>query len=197
MRKTNQQNTTHKNQRAFPWEQRGFLFSAFYLLFSNRSRRGEALIEALVALGILMVGFLGIMELLSRSLSLNRVVAQRYAASYLAAEGIEVVKNISDTNIVNNPGDRNAWRQGLDAGSYEAEYGAASLEANNTRNFYFDSATGLYDYSGFGNTPFRRRVEISHPNADEMKVNSIVDWITRGGGSFTVNVEDHFYNWRP
>ena len=37
-----------------------------------------------------MVGFLGIVTLLSRALALNRVVGDNYTATYLAAEGIAV-----------------------------------------------------------------------------------------------------------
>jgi len=160
---------------------------------NHGTRNGQALIEALVAMGILTVGFMGIMELLSRSLSLNRVVAQQYIGSYLAAEGIEVVKNMVDTNVING----RIWNSGLDVGTYEVEYGSGALEANSSRNFSLDPVTGIYDYSGTANTTFKRRVEISYPNTDEMRVNSITDWITRGGGTFSVNTEDHFFNWRP
>src|SRR3989344_7355701 len=63
-------------------------------------RSGQALVEVMVAVSILTVGFLGIVGLLSRALALNRVVADNYTATYLAAEGIEITKNIVDGNVV-------------------------------------------------------------------------------------------------
>ena len=55
----------------------------------NRSS-GQVLIEAMVAISIVTVGLLGIFSVLSRSLSLNRTVADNYVAANLAAEGIEI-----------------------------------------------------------------------------------------------------------
>jgi len=66
----------------------------------NNSSRAQLLIEALVALGILTSSFLGILGLISQSISLNRAIADQYTASYLAAEGIEIVKNVVDQNEV-------------------------------------------------------------------------------------------------
>ena len=60
--------------------------------------KGYVLVESVVAMTIVVVGLLGIFSLLSQSLSLNRVVGDRYVGTYLAAEGIEVVKNIIDNN---------------------------------------------------------------------------------------------------
>lgn len=66
----------------------------------NNSSRAQLLIEALVALGILTSSFLGILGLISQSISLNRAIADQYTASYLAAEGIEIVKNVVDQNEI-------------------------------------------------------------------------------------------------
>ena len=63
-----------------------------------RKNKGYILIEAIIAITIAVVGLLGIFSLLSRSLSLNRVVADRFVASYLVAESIEIVKNLVDNN---------------------------------------------------------------------------------------------------
>ena len=40
------------------------------------------------------------LSLLSNSIALNRVVNDQFIANYLAMEGIEVVKNIVDGNII-------------------------------------------------------------------------------------------------
>ncbi|MEK7182766.1 MAG: prepilin-type N-terminal cleavage/methylation domain-containing protein, partial [Patescibacteria group bacterium] len=57
---------------------------------------GQTLVELMIAMSVMSVGLLGVFAVLSQSLGLNRVVANQYVAANLAAEGIEVVKNIAD-----------------------------------------------------------------------------------------------------
>src|SRR5688572_13216996 len=63
-------------------------------------RDGQTIVEAMVAVSLLVVGFLGMITLINRSIGLNRVVSDNYTATYLAAEGIEVVKNLLDRNFI-------------------------------------------------------------------------------------------------
>ncbi len=156
-------------------------------------RRAQAIVEALVAVSALTVGFLGIFSLLSQSFALNRVVSNNYTANYLASEGIEVVKNILDANIING----RAWDSGLGAGAYELSYDSRSLDPNQGRTLSFDPVTDLYSYSGSVATPFKRVITLTKVSNAELKVASEVSWNDRGGASFRVNLEDHFYKWRP
>ena len=45
--------------------------------------------EAMIAITLLLVGFLGTITLINRSVGLTRVVADSYVGSYLASEGVE------------------------------------------------------------------------------------------------------------
>ncbi len=173
---------------------RRFPLSAFYFPFSarRRARRGQVVVESLVALGILTVGFLGILTLLSRSISLNRVVSDNYTATYLAAEGLEVVKNIIDTNVIQN----RPWNSGFSNGDFEVQYASALLEATQSRFLLFDPSQNLYSYGGSVVTPFTRTIRVALVGGNEIKVNSIVSWSSRGG-EYDINLEDHFFNWRP
>lgn len=157
------------------------------------NQKGQLLIESFVAIGILVIGFLGILSLLSRSLSLNNVVSSQYIASNLAAEGIEVVKNLIDHNIIQNP----QWNLGITAGSHEISFNSQSLETYQNRFLLFDPANNVYNYQAGQLTPYKREIKIINISSDEIQVNSIVKWITRGGGQLEVNLEDHFFNWRP
>ena len=159
------------------------------------SRSGQALIEALVAMSVLSIGFMGIFHLLSQSLALNRVVSSNYVGSYLAGEGIEVVKNIIDSNIV--AAGAGSWKSGLGDGNYEVQYNSAAVANNQNRFILYDSNTHLYGYGSGSTTMFKRVVTIENLSAREMKVKSKVTWTGYGGGASEVEVEDHFYNWRP
>jgi len=159
-------------------------------------RSGQLLIEMLVALGILTIGFLGVTSLLSRALGLNRVVADNYTATYLAAEGVEITKNILDGNIIQRAG----WNAGFRPGNFEVDFRDRSITAydlagNSPRPLTFDPVNRIYGYDYAVPTPFYRTISIAL-GQEEVTVNSRVDWVTRGGGSFSVDLEDHFFHWR-
>lgn len=166
---------------------------------------GQALVEVMVAVAMLTVGFLGIVGLLSRALALNRVVADNYVATYLAAEGIEITKNIID----GNEGQGLVWNDGngvsdcsgdieIGVGGCEADTDSTELRGYRAQLLNFDDSTKLYSYSGGASpTSFRRRIVITlMPGGSEVQVESQVTWITRGGGTSEVTLEDHFYDWR-
>ncbi len=156
------------------------------------SKKGQALIEAVVAVSVLSVGIISILALLNRSLALNRSSAERFVATYLAAEGIEVLKNIVDSNAMR----KIAWTSGIQNGDYEVEYGSNSLVPYQDRFLNYDPSTRIYSYGGGSVTLFKRILRINVIGPEEIKVNSIVSWTASGGASFNVNLEDHFMNWQ-
>ncbi len=155
-------------------------------------KNGQMMIEALVALSIILVGLLGIFALVSRSISLNMIASSQYVAVNLAAEGIEVVKNMIDGNVLQ----KNPWNQGISAGDYQMDSSSIELTPYSGEKLRFDEASGLYGYSDGALTNFRRKLNISLISADEIKIVSSVDWTTRDGASFNIDLEDHFFNWR-
>ncbi len=197
-------------------------------------RGGQTIIEAILAISVLTFGLLSVLSLLNRSLSLNRVIADNYRATYLAAEGIEIARNLVDYNV-NFGEDPSATRgcqdsdgvrvrcisEDLDDGCYELTYttdfttpgnAITPLRAAACVNFgdasvrqlrYHDTTTHLYDYDNAQSieTPFRRIVQIESAVSGSapyrVRVNSMVEWRGRGGGTFRVNLEDYFYDFRP
>lgn len=184
--------------------------------FSHTSRDGQTIMEMVVALGVLTVGFLGIVNLLNSSLGLHRVIADDYKATYLAAEGIELVKNVVVTNT--DPGRIFAWCSGLPAGSYEIDHTlevptGGPDDCNSTypallgvsgRPLLFHSSTRLYDYQpdvDSRETSFYRTVTISYGRAaipfatadDQMTVQSVVRWRDKTGDN-EVNLIDYIFN---
>ena len=158
--------------------------------------------EVIIAISIIIVGLLAVLHLLSRSISLNKVVSNQLVATYLAEEGIEVAKNILDANVIKigigNPpfNNSNAWNRDFTPGSYEIDYQSPALESNQNRQLNFDFNTGFYSYAFGSSTPFQRQVDVDRISNDELRIVARVNWITRGGATSTVVLEDHFYNWR-
>ncbi len=158
-----------------------------------RKNKGYILIEAIIAITIAVVGLLGIFSLLSRSLSLNRVVADRFVASYLAAEGIEIVKNLIDNNILAGK----PWNEGLSSGRYEVDYTDTGLRPDSNRFININSETGAYGYAELVPTLMKRAITIRNSaDGEVITVNSRANWITRGGGTFDITLEEHLFHWR-
>ena len=173
----------------------GFVDSDKKFVASDRSKAGQILVESMVAISLTVVGLLGIFTLLSRSLSLNRTVGDHYTGTNLAAEGIELIKNLIDHNVLQGI----PWNSGgcLAPGNHELAYNDDSNSGCLYENklLKFDPPTGLYSYQNGTETKFKRTIVIDWPAADQIKVNSQVAWEGRGGGQFEVNLEDQFYRW--
>lgn len=175
---------------------------------NNYTEDGQVLVEAIIAISIIVVGLLGTFELLSRSLSLNRIIGDQYAAANLATEGIEIVRNLIDNNLLRG----SVWNSGIGNGVYEIMYNDTALlrqlstsAVNCTMEFIqpnanfltFDSSTNLYGYSLPTQTNYKRAICVETlSGGNELKINSIVTWISRGGAALNINLEDHFFNWR-
>jgi len=184
---------------------------SFFL--SSQSRKGQSLVEALVALSVLVTGFLGILTLLSQSYYLRRATADQLTATYLAAEGVEIARGLIYHDIFKSPS--SPWGSCLPAGNYEIDFqtlttspytcnsvSIPSYNAANPDKLYFDAGSGLYGYNNsFGNlsiptspvaTNFSREVSVSYISTQEAVVQVKVFW--KGN---TYAIEDHFYNWHP
>lgn len=168
---------------------------------SLKNIKGQMLIELMVALGVLTIGFLGMVTLLSKAISLNRTISENYQATYLATEGVEIIKNLLDANLLQ----AKSWNAGFGTGkTYEVQYdsswasGREPLEVLNNSDLrkLRMNGDGFFNYTDGANTPFTRKILISLVGSYEVQVNSVVSWTSRGGGTFEANIEDHFYNWR-
>jgi hypothetical protein len=176
-------------------------------------QKGQSLVEAMIALGVLTAGFLGIVTLLSQSLRISRMTSDETRATYLAAEGLELSKSILDHVMWGNA----AGIPNIDpwpcfpggSGDYEFDYSifetplssCGSLNSDKYTNgtyLQFDPVLNLYGYKmppkdNPVTTSFKRRIHVASAlGGNEIIVDSIVTW---GGNQITL--EDHFYNWVP
>ena len=163
----------------------------------------------MVAISILTVGFLGITTLLTKSFQLNRIASDQTKATYLAAEGIEITKNLIDHDVFNGIATGvGGWGTcfSFPNGYYQLDYTTTNCSlipfslVSNPAAVYFDSATGLYSDSPVGagstKTIFTRDVQVVN-NGDEIDVYSTVYWNPTSLSARRMTLEDHFYNWHP
>jgi hypothetical protein len=165
-----------------------------------KNKKGQSLVEAIVALGALTVAFMAILTLLNRSFALSNVVSESLIGTNLAAEGVEIVKSIVDANLAKAADDFGAT---LNEGSFEADYQSLNLTNPFTSTpLRLNPVTGFYDYDVSGKpTPFIRSIEIDKffdagGVNTHIKVTSRVTWTEKGGGDGEVVMEDYFFDWK-
>ncbi len=101
----------------------------------TNSRRAGTLIEVLIASTILVVAIVAIAGTMLMAQKASRLSRDRLIATNLAVEGIEIVRNIRDTNWVRFSGDRgNCWMTVVGAPNCSNSY--ESIAADPGKNFY-------------------------------------------------------------
>jgi hypothetical protein len=162
---------------------------------SITSRRGQSLVEAIVALSILTVGFLGITTLLTKSFQINRITGDETTATYLASEGIEVTKNLIDHDVYEGIASGVAgWGTCFNFPAtiyYKIDYQSTDCSS-------FDPLTGLFgDDAALGpQTIYSREIAVTN-NGNMIDVQSTVTWSPVPLTTQSVKLEDQFYNWHP
>jgi hypothetical protein len=177
-------------------------------------RKGQALVEVMIALLVLTSGFIGILSLLAQSIHLSKTVNNETIASYLASEGIELAKSATDHDIYQHLAGFSGWARGVSdptfpsAGVYQFDYtwcegvpygsscGQAPLAPTPPNYLRLDPATGLYSYAGPQATPYTRQIIVTPVGTDELIVRSVVTWDV-GLSQQSVSLEDYFYAWQP
>ncbi len=150
-----------------------------------KKRDGSALIEAIAGLTMVLFAVGGIIGLVSQAISLNADISNRFTASGLATEGIELVKSYLDYN----------WNL-VDSGTYELEYSCTSFSCATVslNRFLKVDSNGMYQYGAGTTTQFKRNVEIVWDGV-YTQVISTVSWTFKGEGR-SIKIYDTFYNWR-
>jgi hypothetical protein len=117
----------------------------------TKNKDGFSLIEALVAISILMIGILSAFILVIRTLANTPHVQSRLIAANLSQEGMELVRQIRDTNFTRE-GD---FRENLVAGTYQIDSVDRRLDIFDKDDFLkFDETDKIYSYERGDKNPF-------------------------------------------
>ena len=169
----------------------------------KKKRKAFTLVEVLIAISILIIGILSGFILITRALYNVAVIKDRLTASFLAQEGIELTRQIRDSNFLRILDEESAdWRDGLRDGTYIIKSNVEGDESiqlvssipSEAPNFFYDNGLKIYNYSTGEPTTFNREIKITTISADEIRVESIMKWRTKRI-NFDLFVEDHLYNW--
>ncbi|OHA66767.1 MAG: hypothetical protein A3C82_00680 [Candidatus Wildermuthbacteria bacterium RIFCSPHIGHO2_02_FULL_47_12] len=157
--------------------------------------KGFTLIEVLAAMFILVIGTLGVFSLIMRTVVFNSSVNSQFVASYLAQEGLEIVRNMRDANFLKmHKGAGGQWNDGLTAcaAGCGADYSDTAL--GSFQNTLLKLNNGFYTYDAGTDTIFTRKITIDSLTAELLKVSVDVSWQDRGD-TRTVRGATELYNW--
>jgi hypothetical protein len=168
-----------------------------FLNFNKKD--GSLMIESLVGISLIIIGLFGLFSLISKSLSRSVESVHKIQAAYLAAEGVEVVKNIIDINQARMGG----FLFNLDTSfplyiSYDT-FDGGTLNSTDTVFFTTSSGPGMFFQRQdiyAEPTIFKRYVRVSG-SGDLIRVTSTVLWAESDGRNYDVNLVQEFKNWRP
>ena len=177
---------------------------------NSNKNQGFTLLEMLVAIFVLSVGILGAYVAIQKSASISSYSYARLTAAYLAQEGIEIIRNIKDTNLLEGLGTQpNAWNEGfLNKPYLEAQYTDSQerepdlAECSSPCEFddlrFLQRSYNFYSYTQYPDsvtTPFKRKITLSSFDWDSyIEVISTVYW-KDGSQTKEFKVWEKFYNW--
>ncbi len=152
---------------------------------------GFTLVEALVSLLIFSIALTAIFSLLTNNLKDASLVEHNFIASGLVQEGMEVVRNIRDSEWHLN----NSFGATIPDGSYRVQWNSQALLPFADLFLKKDSGNGFVSYDTGNNTIFKRTVTISAVSGVEKRVVVSVTWDERGAPK-SVSAEIHLFNWK-
>lgn len=161
-------------------------------------KNGFTILEVMIAIFIVTIGVLAAYSVTQQMISYTYRSASRLTAIYLDKEGIEIVRNIRDTNWLEGE----VWDNGLGAGYWEADYTAQGLVDDYDGDFlYIEGGNNFYKYIASPGpndikTNFKRKITIT-PVGDTLEVSVEVWWEYKGDTYGPITTRETLYNWYP
>ena len=161
------------------------------------NQKGFTLLELLVTIFVIAIGLIAAYVVAQYPLSRVSVSMSTLKAAYLAQEGIEIVRNIRDTNWL----EEDNWKTDLDicdpSSKYcEADYddlGLISYSKSSDQPNLLKFNGDFYNYDSGSNTKFRRTIEIKE-DGDKLKVTVTVSWEEKGK-SYDFDLQENLYDY--
>jgi len=163
-------------------------------------KKGFTIVELMIAITLMATGIIAIYALIPHGIKMSVVNTDKYLATQLAREGIEIVRNVRDTNWLEQMESPTAvWDEGLTgcALGCEVDYTTPTVQdpvftAYGVGRYLKVDGNGLYNYTVGTDTKFKRKVVIS-PISGPLQVKVTVSWSADYNDSV---LEEILYDWR-
>lgn len=162
------------------------------------TKKGFTLVETLVAISILLIAVVGPMSAIGASITQLGVARDQMIAVNLAQEGIETVRQIRDSNMLEKwitLDSTTSWDNGLGEACYwSTRTSLTKILDCNPAPVYINNL-GFYTQGDGTLTPtiFKRMIQIKDISGAEKKVTSTVSWTANGGTTKQVQVSESIF----
>ena len=167
----------------------------------KKNLAGFSLLEVIVVLIIISIGLMEIINLMVSSLRVQNSNRDTLVAYNLAQEGLELVRNVRDTNW--RQGD--AWNHyiegGVNGNKYKVDFAHFQPQAVTGIDetlLQFSSTTNQYLYdASSSDSIFKRLITITSAGADSPSstVDCLVEWDDRGNTN-RFELQTELYDWK-
>lgn len=174
--------------------------NGFTLHHFLKNGAGFTFLELIIAILVITVGMLGALAVARQPIFYTSLSISRLTASYLAQEGIEIVRNLRDENWLAG----RDWNNGLNSCTIgcQADFHSSSLEGLQNDGLLSFGGDGFYVHDASGTpTKFTRKITIIPVDVeapigedDYLKVTVLVQWEEKGK-PYDVEVQENLYNW--
>lgn len=175
---------------------------------NNSSQKGFTLIEILAVIFIIAVGVTGVFALVQTTTSSSRLVSYQLTATYLAQEGVELVRSVRDTNWLEDrytPEDV-SWdedlAESLSDEKYQLDYTLLGQKDSGwdpdfldySESRYLNQNENGYNYEPGDKSRFKRRIKLER-SPDIIVVRVRVEFEFQGE-THKVSSQEKLYKWR-
>jgi hypothetical protein len=168
-------------------------------------KKGSMFLELMIAMFVLMVGIAGSIGLIHKTIAASSANSNQLTATYLAQEAIEVIRNIRDSNFINEKDYVDGIYSSIDdhCSFCFVEYDSTSIDGiENTsedniiyyKNDFFSHDTGGEE-TIFKRSIATRNIDIDTYPTNRIKVVVTVSWSEKGEDYETI-IPTHLYNWK-
>ncbi len=171
-----------------------------------KNNYGFTIIESLVAISVIVAAIIGTTSAVQSGISSYIFSKDQITAFYLAQEGFEQIRNMRDENRLKNFG----WLTGIAANSSDPCYfGSACVVSpvettipsrcaggiGSCPKLRQNSSTKFFGYDpAWTETIFRREVQLTSVNADEISITVTVNW-SKGLINRQFKAKENLLNW--
>lgn len=170
---------------------------------NKNNQKGFTLAELMIAIFVFTVGILGAYVAIQQSSQFIKHTSNHLTAAYLAQEGVEIIKNIRDTNFLEKHlgyDSNNPWDEGFETdGCYEIDWNMVYEQVDPgiltcaSRYLKLDT-NGTYNYSTDVPTKFQREIWVSSDGPDAKLITVKVKW-QEGSKNYQFETIEKIYNW--
>ena len=180
--------------------------------FKNQRRKGFGLLEVLLSAVIIIIILAALVTIGRAALNNNENLIERSQATYFAQEGIEMVRQIRDTNWIDGDNtskwDTLVWASSAYTTTDDSKEYGLQYEQAKFRVLLLESPAG--DELTLNNVKYTRKITVNSVDSSDLipngsgtnlkpyalKVTSTVTW-NFSGQPKTIELSELITNWRP